>query len=138
MWIEPDGPDPRKIAAIGVRLTRGRSMHGFALNVDPDLSYFDHIVPCGIADKGVTSLAAEGIDVTMREVVDAVAARAVARWGRGGVRARRRRLAPPARRPVAVQPGRGPGEPVRRRRRGRRRSHRHDGAAARPARRGRA
>ena len=54
---------PRKIAAIGVRLTRGRSMHGFALNVDPDLAMFGHIVPCGIADKGVTSLAAEGVDV---------------------------------------------------------------------------
>ena len=47
-------------------------MHGFALNVDPDLSMFDHIVPCGIADKAVTSIAAEGIDVSMREVVDVV------------------------------------------------------------------
>jgi len=80
VWIDPTGDRPRKIAAIGVRLTRGRSMHGFALNIDPDLTYFDHIVPCGIADKGVTSLAAEGIDVTMREAVDAVAARAVERW----------------------------------------------------------
>ena len=54
---------PRKICAIGVRVTRGRSMHGLALNVDPDLAWFDHIVPCGIADKAVTSLAAEGVDV---------------------------------------------------------------------------
>ena len=83
VWVDPDGDDPRKIAAIGVRLTRGRSMHGFALNVDPDMRYWGHIVPCGIPDKAVTSLAAEGIDVDMREVVDVVAARAAALWGTG-------------------------------------------------------
>src|SRR5690606_36858024 len=81
VWVDADGPDPRKICAIGVRLSRGRTMHGFALNVDPDLTMFGHIVPCGIADKGVTSLAAEGIEVTMRDVVDAVARRAAERWG---------------------------------------------------------
>ena len=79
VWI-----DDRKIAAIGVRLSRGRTMHGFALNVDPDMTYFDHIVPCGIRDKSVTSLAREGIDVEVRDVVDALAARAVARWGHDG------------------------------------------------------
>jgi lipoyl synthase len=81
----------RKICAVGVRLTRGRSMHGFALNVDPDLSMFSHIVPCGIPDRGVTSLAAEGVRVSMREVVDAVVGRAAARWGaaRGGAGGRR-------------------------------------------------
>ena len=47
-----------KIAAIGVKVARGRTRHGFALNVDPDLAMFDHIVPCGIRDRGVTSMAA--------------------------------------------------------------------------------
>jgi lipoic acid synthetase len=55
-------------------------MHGFAINVDPDMSMFAHIVPCGIIDKSVTSLAAEGIDVSMAQVVDAVAARAGRLW----------------------------------------------------------
>jgi len=84
VWVDPEGPDPRKICAIGVRLNRGRTMHGFALNVDPDLSMFDHIVPCGIPDKAVTSLRAEGVDASMAEVTDLVVAHAVARWGSGG------------------------------------------------------
>ena len=63
-----------KIAAIGVKVARGRTRHGFALNVDPDLSMFDHIVPCGIPDKGVTSLARVlGAGVPMADVVDTVA-----------------------------------------------------------------
>jgi lipoic acid synthetase len=85
VWIDADGRRPRKICAVGVKLTRGRSMHGFALNVDPDMAMFGHIVPCGIVDKGVTSLAEEGIHASMREVVDAVAARAAERWGGAGV-----------------------------------------------------
>ena len=79
VWIED-----RKIAAIGVKVTRGRSMHGFALNVDPDMSMFGHIVPCGIPDKGVTSIAAEGVDASMRDVVEVVAAKAAVLWGEGG------------------------------------------------------
>jgi lipoic acid synthetase len=66
-----------KIAAIGVRVARGRTRHGFALNVAPDLSMFDHIVPCGIHDRGVTSMAALLANATpsMAEVVDRVVAR---------------------------------------------------------------
>jgi lipoic acid synthetase len=84
VWVEPGSDAPRKIAAIGVKLTRGRSMHGFALNVDPDMAMFGHIVPCGIPDKAVTSLAAEGLDVTMQQVVDVVARLAAERWGGAG------------------------------------------------------
>jgi lipoic acid synthetase len=71
-----------KIAAIGVKVARGRTRHGFALNVDPDLSMFDHIVPCGIPDRGVTSMTAQlGGAPEMRAVVDAVVAQFAARFG---------------------------------------------------------
>ncbi len=85
VWVEPHGPNPRKIAAVGVKLSRNRSMHGFGLNVNCDLKWFNRIVPCGIDDKPVTSLASEGIEATMSEVVDAVIRRAGQRWGAGGV-----------------------------------------------------
>jgi lipoyl synthase len=84
VWVDPDGPSPRKICAVGVRVSRGRSMHGFALNVDPDLEWFSRIVPCGIEDMGVTSLAAEGLSCSMEEVADAVCARAVKAWAPDG------------------------------------------------------
>lgn len=84
VWVDHDGADPRKICAIGVRVDRGRTLHGFGLNVDADLGYFNHIVPCGIADKGVTSLRAEGSQASMAEVVDLVATHAVNRWGGSG------------------------------------------------------
>ena len=84
VWLDATGVRPRKIAAIGVRVRRGRTLHGFALNVDPDLSWFGRIVPCGIREHPVTSLIAEGVVVTMPEVVDAVATRAAQQWGTGG------------------------------------------------------
>ena len=84
VWVDPAGPRPRKVAAIGVRLTRARSMHGFALNVDPDLGWFGRIVPCGVAGLAVTSLAAEGLDVGMAEVAERVAERASAEWAPHG------------------------------------------------------
>jgi lipoyl(octanoyl) transferase len=59
VWLDIAGPDPRKIMAIGVRCSRWITMHGFAFNVNSDLDLFKNIIPCGIDDKGVTSLAAE-------------------------------------------------------------------------------
>ncbi|NMO53044.1 lipoyl(octanoyl) transferase LipB [Actinoplanes sp. TBRC 11911] len=73
-WVPADehGPD-RKIAAIGIRVARGVTQHGFALNCDCDLSNYDRFVPCGIRDAGVTSLSAElGRRVTVAEVLPIV------------------------------------------------------------------
>ena len=71
VWVRADahGPD-RKIAAIGIRVAKGVTMHGFALNCDCDLTAFDRIIPCGIADASVTSLSRElGREVSVREVL---------------------------------------------------------------------
>ncbi len=120
VWVDPDGANPRKIAAIGVRLVRGRSMHGFALNVAPDMRYWGYIVPCGIPDKRVTSLADEGIDVGMREVVDVVAARAAVLWGNGADAERQDVVWRHSRGDLsAFSRGEGPGETVPVRLRGR-------------------
>ncbi len=74
-WIKGDGaawPD-RKVGAIGARVAKGVTMHGFALNCDCDLSWYDRIVPCGIRDAGVTSLSIEvGRPVTVAEVTPVV------------------------------------------------------------------
>ena len=73
VWT-PDGA--RKIAAIGIRVARGVTMHGFALNCDPDLAAYDRIVPCGITDATVTSLSRElGRDVSVAEVLPLLEAR---------------------------------------------------------------
>lgn len=86
VWLDANMGNARKICAIGVRVGSGstdrRTMHGFALNVAIDMKFMrEHIVPCGIADYAVTSLAEEGIDVSMKDVVDIVARLAQARWG---------------------------------------------------------
>lgn len=69
VWLDVETPFARKICALGVRASRWVTMHGFAFNVNTDLSYFEGIVPCGIQGKGVTSLAKElGIQVSEAEV----------------------------------------------------------------------
>ncbi len=74
VWLRADGRGPeRKVAALGIRVSRGVTMHGFALNCDVDLGWYDRFVPCGIADAGVTSLSHElGRDVTTTEVAPVV------------------------------------------------------------------
>ncbi|MDZ4841411.1 MAG: lipoyl(octanoyl) transferase LipB [Hyphomicrobium aestuarii] len=72
VWVERRGADgysrDDKIAALGIRVSRGVTMHGIAINVAPDLEHFSGIVPCGISDHGVTSLADLGIDANMIDV----------------------------------------------------------------------
>lgn len=69
VWLDEDGENPRKIAALGVKCSRWMTMHGFAFNVNTDLSYFSKIVPCGIDDKDVTSMQRElGHEVDEEEV----------------------------------------------------------------------
>lgn len=71
VWIDPDKDTARKICAMGVRCSRWVTMHGFAFNINTDLSYFKNIIPCGIDDKDVTSMERElGYKVDMQEVSD--------------------------------------------------------------------
>ena len=78
VWVAADEPaqgfrPERKVAAIGVRVARGVTMHGFALNCDPDMTAFSNMIPCGIPDAGVTSLSAElGRDITVDEAIEPV------------------------------------------------------------------
>ena len=116
VWLDVDSGEPRKICAIGVRLKGGRTMHGFALNVSTDMRYLrDHIVPCGIVDRPVTSLAEEGIDVSMGDVVDVLSTMAARRWAGGVIERQDVVSAPPVdgRDLSAFSRGEGPGEPIR-------------------------
>jgi lipoyl(octanoyl) transferase len=71
VWVKtPTGED--KIAALGIRVRRGVSLHGISLNVDPDLSHYDGIVPCGISEFGVTSLHQLGVKASMQDVDQAL------------------------------------------------------------------
>ena len=70
VWLDVGTPFARKICAMGVRASRWVTMHGFALNVNANLGYFDHIIPCGIKGKAVTSLNVElGVDTIDMEVI---------------------------------------------------------------------
>jgi lipoyl(octanoyl) transferase len=69
VWIDVNTPNARKICAMGVKSSRWVTMHGIGFNLNPDLSYFNHIVPCGIVDKGVTSLEKElGKEIDIKAV----------------------------------------------------------------------
>ncbi len=68
IWIDQGGGNEAKIAALGVRVRRWVTYHGVALNVEPDLDHYAGIIPCGVSEHGVTSLAAEGVTATMAEV----------------------------------------------------------------------
>lgn len=71
VWVGADTKIPRKICALGIKVSRRITMHGFAMNVDPNLSFFENIVPCGLEDKGVTSLRKElGKEVDMFDLMD--------------------------------------------------------------------
>jgi lipoyl(octanoyl) transferase len=69
VWLDPNSPQARKICALGVKSSRWVTMHGIGFNVNSDLSYFNHIIPCGIDDKAVTSVKQEiGHEVNMEEI----------------------------------------------------------------------
>ena len=72
VWLRDNGND-RKIAAIGIRVAKGVTIHGFSLNVNPDLTNFDRILPCGFSDSGVTSMSKElGHEITIKEVLPTI------------------------------------------------------------------
>lgn len=82
VWIDGDKPTARKICAIGVKSSRWVTMHGIGFNVNSDLSYFSHIIPCGIQDKAVTSLQRElGREVDFAEVAEVLKSKIATQFG---------------------------------------------------------
>jgi len=113
VWLDIH-TNPRKICAIGVRVGRNRTMHGFAVNVHTDLDYMSsNIVPCGIAEYPVTSIAAEGIDISMSDFVDVVAKHASHAWGNGEMERQDVAWKQTPDDLSAFSRGEGPGQPVR-------------------------
>ena len=113
VWLDVD-TNPRKICAIGVRVSRRRTMHGFAVNVHTDLEYMTtNIVPCGIDEYPVTSIAAEGIDISMHDFTDVVARHAALRWGDGEMERQDVAWKQMPDDLSAFSRGEGPGQPVR-------------------------
>lgn len=114
VWVGCSSGTPRKICAIGVRVGRSRTMHGFALNVSTDLTYMrEHIVPCGIPDYAVTSLEEEGLSASMSQVVDVLSQHAVKLWGNGNNIRQDVAWAQRVDDMSLFTRGHGPGEPVR-------------------------
>lgn len=113
VWLDVE-TNPRKICAIGVRVGRNRTMHGFAVNVHTDLAYMStNIVPCGIAEFPVTSVEAEGISITMSDFVDVVAKHAARAWGNGETERQDVAWKQTPEDLSAFSRGEGPGQPVR-------------------------
>jgi lipoyl(octanoyl) transferase len=82
VWMEPNTPKARKICAMGVKCSRWITMHGIGFNINSDLNYFQHIVPCGIDDKAVTSLEKElGRKISMTEVKESLTKHMAAIFG---------------------------------------------------------
>lgn len=114
VWLDVKTESPRKICAIGVRVGRGRTMHGFAINVHTDLEYMtSNIVPCGISEYPVTSVEAEGISITMKEMVNIVVKHADIAWGNGTVERQDVAWRQMPEDLSAFSRGEGPGKPVR-------------------------
>lgn len=113
VWVDTKD-NPRKICAIGVRVSRRRTMHGFAVNLTTDLEYMStNIVPCGIAEYPVTSIEAEGINISMKDFVEVVARHATNMWGGGDIERQDVAWKHTPDDLSAFSRGEGPGQPVR-------------------------